>query len=605
MASIDRKPHALRAEKTLAIPRHVIFFDTETDQKVLPSGDTIHTLKLGWACYLRKQDNDRLEKLDWLFFTTTAEFWAFVEDKCIRKNRLWVIAHNLNFDFTVAKGLYHLRLIGFKVKFFYCSNVTTLIKVTGPKKSIIFVDTLNWFRESLEQLGKRLGLEKLKIDFDNCTWTELKRYCKRDVEILIAAFRSLTTYLFDQRISRLCYTIGSTAMAAYLLSHYHTKILIHNNREAVNLERASYKGGRTECFYLGELNNGPYYIVDVNSLYPFVMRANLYPISYRKILNSPTCRSLRRYLKSKAVIAKVLISTDRPVYAVRRERTLFPVGIFWETLTTPELLYGFKHGHIKEIATAVVYEQAEIFTGFVDRFYKLRQGFKAQKDDLYDYFTKKLMNSLYGKFGQKGEIWNLIGDAPNEPDRTEDLIDVVTHRRRRLRYLLGQVFELIGHEETRHSFPAISSHVTAYARLYLYKLMQVVGPGNFYYCDTDSLFVNLPGKTRLSKYLSNSELGGLKLDQTTDKITIYGLKDYITDDKTAIKGISKKAKRISNVIFEQEKWPTLKGMLATGNVDDYVVHKQVKHLQREYTKGTVEPNGWIRPFELDEIQLPF
>ncbi len=605
MSSIDRKAHVLKAEKTLAIPRHVIFFDTETNQKVLPSGDTIHTLKLGWACYMRKQDTNRPEKLDWLFFTKAVEFWDFVADKTAPKNKLWIIAHNLNFDFTVVKGFKNLRQAGYKIKFFYCSGVTTLIKIKGPKKSIMFVDTLNWFRESLEQLGKRLGIEKIKIDFDTCTWTELKVYCKNDVLILVEAFRSLTHYLVDRKISRLCYTIGSTAMAAYLLGHYRTKIYIHNNAEAIKMERASYKGGRTECFFLGELNEGPYYIVDVNSLYPFVMRQNLYPVAYSKILHEPSLRSFRRYLKNKAAVAEVLISTDKAVYPVRRERTMFPVGIFAETLTTPELLYGFKHGHIKEVRRAVLYEQAEIFTGFVDRFYKLRREFIESKDTLYDYFTKKLMNSLYGKFGQKAETWNKIGDCPGEPDRTEDLIDAVSHRRRRLRYLLGEVFELIGFDEGRHSFPAIASHVTAYARLHLYRLMQIAGFGNFYYCDTDSLFVNQIGKDNLADYLSNDDLGGLKLEQTTDQIIIHGLKDYITDDKTAIKGISKKAKRITNILYEQQKWPTLKGMLSTGNVDEYTVYKQTKNLYRQYTKGEVMPSGWIRPFEFDELQLPF
>ncbi|GAI17181.1 unnamed protein product, partial [marine sediment metagenome] len=103
-------------------------------------------------------------------------------------------------------------------------------------------------------------------------------YCKRDVEIELENFKRFIKFLEANSVSRLCYTRASTAMAAYLFSHYKHKIYIHNNKEAIDLERESYRGGRTECFYLGELKDDNYYIVDVNSLYAFVMREHLYPV---------------------------------------------------------------------------------------------------------------------------------------------------------------------------------------------------------------------------------------------------------------------------------------------------------------------------------------
>ncbi|GAI63954.1 unnamed protein product, partial [marine sediment metagenome] len=38
MSSIARKPHCLKREKTLAMPRHIIIFDCETEQEKLPNG---------------------------------------------------------------------------------------------------------------------------------------------------------------------------------------------------------------------------------------------------------------------------------------------------------------------------------------------------------------------------------------------------------------------------------------------------------------------------------------------------------------------------------------------------------------------------------------
>ncbi|GAI64695.1 unnamed protein product, partial [marine sediment metagenome] len=63
----------------------------------------------------------------------------------------------------------------------------------------------------------------------------------------------------------------------------------------------------------------------------------------------PSLPGLVEQLSRFSVIAEVLIETDEPAYAVRRKQTIFPVGCFWVTLTTPELKYALKRGHIKEI----------------------------------------------------------------------------------------------------------------------------------------------------------------------------------------------------------------------------------------------------------------
>ncbi|GAI80077.1 unnamed protein product, partial [marine sediment metagenome] len=86
----------------------------------------------------------------------------------------------------------------------------------------------------------------------------------------------------------------------------------HNNKQAIDLERESYKGGRVECFYLGDLTNENYYMLDVNSLYPFVMRNNVYPVKYKYILHKIRQQDLALLLQDKAVVAKVLVETDLP-----------------------------------------------------------------------------------------------------------------------------------------------------------------------------------------------------------------------------------------------------------------------------------------------------
>lgn len=600
MSSINRKPHCLKREKTLAIPRHLIFFDCETIQERLDNGETRQRLKLGWACYIRRAYGRNCTKYEWFYFDNPLAFWQFVYRHTERKRKLWLLARNLVFDFTMVAGWTYLRQAGFKLKFFHNEGCTSIISVKGRYGSIVFLDIMNWFVESLAETGKRIGRPKLKIDFETCSDEELSTYCKRDVEIEIDNFERFIKFLEGNAISRLCYTRGSTAMAAYLLHHYNKRIYIHNNKEAINLERQAYRGGRCECFHLGELKDENYYFVDVNSLYPFVMHNNLYPNKYLQIPKIPKPDTLHQFLKDKSVIAEVLIDTDEPVYAVRRERTIFPIGRFWTTLTTPELKYAFEHNHVVKINRAVIYEQADLFSSYVNRFYKLRQEFKSAGVAEYEELCKKMLNSLYGKFGQKADVWKKIGDCPNEPDRVELLFRSGVCGVKQIRYLLGEIFELTGYEESYNSFPAIPAHVSAYGRMYLYELMKVAGEGNYFYCDTDSLIVNEVGLCNLQNRIDNVLLGGLKVVETVNSLTIRGLKDYSTPTKQVVKGIRKNAVTVAEGIYRQDLWPSFRGQLRTGQTDTYTVKKQTKILTRKYTKGTVEPNGSVLPLLLGE-----
>ncbi len=601
MSCIDRPPHTLIKEKTLAIPRHIVFFDTETTQSKTPDDDIEHHLKLGWACYYRPAERRRAETLEWFYFTEVEPFWSWLFAHIPTKTRLWVIAHQMAFDFTVMEGFARLQANKYKLKFFHSAGPTTIISVRKPGKSLLFVDNLNWFAASLQAIGERLDLPKLKVDFDSVNVSDLKVYCKRDVEILLQMFKQFVKFLFGNRISRLCYTIGSTAMAAYLFGGYGHTIFIHNNAEAIALERDSYRGGRTECFHLGELKDGPYYLLDVNSLYPYVMRQFVYPVKYKKICHSPEPQRLFSALRAGTAIAEVTVTVDEPVFGVRRDRLIFPIGTFRVTLCTPELLYALERDWVKSVGLCVFYESAPIFTKYVDKFYALRKDFASAGVPLYAHFIKLLLNSLYGKFGQKCDVWEKIGEDDTTNARIEMCYDLVTHKRYKVRFLLGEVYESRSQTESFNSFPAIASHVTAYARLHLWQLIKTAGRGHCFYCDTDSVLVDQVGFDNLTDHIDAAKIGALKLEHTLPSIIIRGAKDYIFPGHERLKGISKNAEKVSDTEYNQQHWPSLRGMLSRGETKTYKVKQITKHLNRQYIKGIVCPDGSIAPLQLSVV----
>lgn len=598
MSEIDRPPHKLIANKTVKIPRHLVFFDTETRQTKQEDGSILQTFRLGWAVYWRRPYGRHKEVIEWFFYDTMSQFWEWLYSKTGLKTKIWVIARNVVFDFTIVKGWKHLKQAGYKLQFFHNNGISAIVVVRNKSSTFAFLDSMNWFPESLAKTGERLGIPKMKINFETCTTQELSVYCKNDVLIELENFRIFIKFMEENMIGSLCYTRASTAMAAYLFRHYHTSIYIHNNAEAIAMEREAYKGGRCECFVIGDLSGQPFYIVDVNSLYPYMMKTHKLPHKYYKLSHRTSVKKLGKMLDKYSLVARVRIETDEPVYAIKTGRTIFPVGTFDTTLCTPELKYALEHGHIKRVYHVVEYEQANIFSSYVNTMYALRNECKADNNKAYEQLVKYLMNSLYGKFGQKAEDWVKIGNSPGEPDREEMILHEPPRRPTRLRYLLGEVFELKRFAEAFNSFPAISAHVTAYARIYLWELMQACGKGNYVYCDTDSLMVTDVGLDNLSSYMSSTELGKLKLERTVQSLIIRGLKDYSADEKVVIKGIRKTATCIGDGVYTQEQWPTFKGIFKTTDANSYVVKNVTKHLTREYTKGDVGIDGIITPFVL-------
>lgn len=161
---------------------------------------------------------------------------------------------------------------------------------------------------------------------------------------------------------------------------------------------------------------------------------------------------------------------------------------------------------------------------------------------------------------------------------------------------LGNKIEVryVGGEST-YSFPAIAGAVTAYARMYLYHLMQTAGFENIFYCDTDSLIVNAKGLERLDHYLNDIQLGSLKVEDYTSEVIIRGCKDYAFGDDNKTKGVPKKAIPLSTHDWEYEQFRGAKTWLNEGMPVGMIIEQRTKERRTSYDKGVVLPSGNVTP----------
>lgn len=592
-----RRSHYIKANKSSEYPRHAIWFDTETTPEQIDPHTIKHHLKFGWLCYRRRARGHRWSKPIWQRFTSIIEFWEIIDSYVNAKESLTLFAHNGSFDLPVLDAFNYLQDNDWVLTNAVIESPPIILKWRKHNRTIRFIDTLNIWRMSLKELGKSIGLAKLTMPDSWADDDQGDEYCKRDVEIIMNACLLWFEFLNEHDLGGFAPTLASQAMRAYTHRFMKHQILIDDDELALSMARESYHGGRTECFYIGQAE-GPLYQVDVNSMYPAVMSECMMPTRLRGVYRRVSMTEIRKLLLSMCCIARVRIITDTPVYPqYTRGKLLFPVGEFDTTLTTPELKYAIDNKHVVSIDEVALYEQATIFKEYVDYFYNMRLKYKSAGDKTSSGLVKILLNSLYGKFGQRGRVFETIDNVDSHEIKVWTEYDVDTQTKTHNRQFAGMVQQQTDETESRDSHPAIASHVTAHARMRMWSVYQTAGLENCYYTDTDCVVVNAIGYERLTDMLDETRLGLLKLERTINRVVIYGPKDYQFDDDVVIKGVKHDARWLKHNRVEQEQWSGLKGLIAKGDLTAPTTKTIIKNLKREYTKGIVQPDGFVLPYK--------
>lgn len=593
-----RHPHFLAPNKAKTFPTKIVVFDCETEATPVEGG-MLHTLKLGVACFWRRRGDGEKDTYEWLTFTQEQEFWEWVERRTKSGYTVVLTSHNLGFDMLVLHAFMWLPSLGWDLRGYYSKGLTTICRFKKGSKRLRFVDNTNFFRGKLKDLGELVDLPKLEVDFEGVGDEELETYCRRDVAIVLALWEKWLSFLQLHDLGKWCWTLPSQALSSYRHRFMRFGILVHNCEEALELERQSYHGGRTEVLRVGEFTGGPFYKLDVNSMYPYVMRRSTYPVRLYKYSPRANVPYLRRLLEKYLVIAECLAETEEAAFPQYLDGwTCYPTGIFRGVFTTPELKHLLERGQIHEVYRLAYYAHQPIFGQYVDFFYNLKARYTEEGNKAFRSICKGFLNFLYGKFGQRGMEDKIIGTCPLDWMKTEEHFDWEAQEWVDLVYLCGQVIERRKRGESYNSFPAIAAHVTANARLYLWHLIGLAGRNNVFYVDTDSLIVNQMGYKHLEPLAHPTRLGGLKVEGVSDYLEIRAPKDYTFGPNCYIKGIRDNAISLADGVYEQDKFPGLAGILRKGDCDDYVIERTVKRLAREIHSGEVTQGGHVLPFQL-------
>ena len=597
---MERFYHIMKPNENTEIPKYHAFIDTETCERVIDDGMKELKLKLGWCCFMYYDVKRAQQSKKWREFRESKNVWEWIDKTLPYDAKLWVWAHNMDFDFRVCKGFTELEKLGYTIKSFVFETGRVIVKWVKPGKTIMVVDTLNFFKVSLAALGESIGIKKMEVEFDSVTDEQLSLYCKNDVEIIVKAISDLLEFVYENDLGSFKPTVAAQAFAAYKHKYMKYPIYVHNNKTADEMEVAAYKGGRTEAFFIGNVKRKRLRCLDVNSMYPSVMMNKELPNKLIGIKSDVGYKQLKRYMEEYLVIADMEFFLPVPGIGCKRERLTFPTGNIRETITSPEIEYVIKHGVINRIYRVSLYEHKPIYKDYVKELYALRNKYKEEGNYSYQLFCKYLLNSLYGKFGQRIQKYEDVGiDCKLDDNFIIGYYDADLKKRVTEYHFGGKIWMKGEKGPSFDTFSAIPAFITAYARMYLWELIEKAGRKEVYYCDTDSLFTKLKGVKRLGKYLDEKKLGFLGVE---DKqiVRIRNVKDYDTEDERKIKGVRKDAKKIGFRRFEQIQFEKLFTGGRNDRAERVVIKKVRKKLTRKYLKGVVLECGRVKPFEVKE-----
>lgn len=443
-----------------------------------------------------------------------------------------IFATNLSFDFfgtfftnDETKNFYTLfrgsDLI-FAKTWFYDGSFYPKGKIkTKTLPSLLFLDSLNYAKISVADMGKIL--EKPKLEHPNFLgkhpknakeWEIMKKYNLRDSYITFE-FMHFIINSFEHLGASVKKTIASSSMSLFRNKYLKDEFYLQPE-DILEEQFLSYYGGRTEAFKRGSFKNYNYY--DFNSLYPSVMRDYVYPNPNTiRITTKNTYEYIQQYEGISHIEIEVPEHLKYPVLPHRTEsgKVIFPTGNIKGWYTHVEIREAVLNGcSIKKVhKTQYFLENIRPFKDFVNDLYSLRQEYKA-KNNKMEFVVKIILNSLYGKFGQK---------YLNKDNWVhESQFDIKTLKKHDEIERKGKFIRVVKAHSDPTSFciPIWASYVASYGRIKLHRAITRTDP---IYCDTDSLITK-------HKLPESKELGKLKLEMRIKRGVIVRPKFYAIEN---------------------------------------------------------------------------
>lgn len=456
------------------------------------------------------------------------------------------------------------------------------------QEKITFIDSLKIINMKVKDIAKtfNLPISKLEIDYnefrerDHQLTEEEADYIKNDVKIVALAL----SQLFSEKLTKS--TAAANALGYYRqitgkdrFEHYFPTLTSFEDSQI----RPAYKGGFT---YLNKVHKDKtlenVYILDVNSLYPSVMRYELMPYG-KPVYFSGKYKENKLYpLYIQSIYCSFKVKKNKiPTIQIKEKNLFFTSNEYIEdsegekfllTLTNIDLEIFLDHYDVEDLEYLDGYMFRGIyglFDNYIDYWTerKIQAGKEGNKGKRQ--IAKLQLNSLYGKFAKSTRMRSKFPKLG-----TDGLIH----------YELGEAKEEDG------IYVPVAAFITSYARRKTIQTSQAIkdysinkyGKDMYIYSDTDSIHTQLPiEECKKFCQIDDYKLGYWAHEGTAQKGKFVRQKCYIEEIDGKIKIT---CAGLPENCYDQVTWDNFKeGFTAHGKLTYKYVKGGVKLVETDFT----------------------
>lgn len=344
------------------------------------------------------------------------------------------------------------------------SQIVGIIVNINKSTKLILRDSMRLMPGKLRDVLKSLDVDTQKLSLDDRLPEEIKEtdpalfweYLRHDVLGLQEAILRFWLLVYDTfgNFGMLPMTLPSLSFRLWRMS-LEDEMYTPVNKTMKQLERRAYRGGRVSCFHRGVFDVTTY---DANSHYPATMIKHEVPVS-------PFGGFTDEWSGVDGVYEGhfVQTNTDLPplLYAEDIGYVYEGDGVFF----APEIhKLESIGGHFECTGVGAVYADMGRPFEIVEEWYRMRKAAKDAHNEGLSFVLKILMNSLYGKFGQREEAEKTIRYSHEKYDEYLD--------RGITPVIIGNWMNVPDERRNENVFVGIAGYITANARVALYDEVQ-------------------------------------------------------------------------------------------------------------------------------------
>lgn len=466
-------------------------------------------------------------------------------------------------------------------------SIEIYFTVNGHKvNKVTIYDSLKILNMSVDKVAKgfNLPIQKLELDYKkerevgHILTEEEIAYIKNDVGIMAMALN----IMFNEGLDKM--TIGSNALHNYKDLNKNFKYLFPILPYEIDRDiRKSYKGGFT---YLNplykEIDVFEGLVLDVNSLYPSVMKNDILPYGNPIFFEGEYKRDILHPLYIQTISCSFEIKEGYiPTIQIKNNLSFIPNqylessngDIVTLTLTNIDLELFKKHYNIYDLKYHSGWKfrgMKGLFDEYIDYWSSRKIESKKEGNKAIYQISKLMLNSLYGKMGLN----------PNVRGKYPILEEGIIH------------YKLYDKEIRDSIYIPMATFITAYARRKTITTSQRIreytkqkyGKDYYIYSDTDSIHMLKLSDEELKSFIEIDDyiLGAWKHESDFQKARFIRQKCYIEQDlegyiNTTIAGLPKKISELIN--FDNFK--------IGFTTEDYNCEKTGKKLTYKHVSGGV------------------